>query len=162
MFRTKTVVMGAIVLLLVLAACTPADELRLTRQDQAEIIRLTLERALIDQEIPDYALIKDPQNIVLSLTNIDATLVPELQDINLVALTSEEIQAKADSGGDFLYLEFTEIKAQSQTKVMVSLNNAWAVAEGSKVGYLSGGGFTVEYSRTEVGWVSEIITTWMS
>jgi hypothetical protein len=160
--RIKTLAMGTIVLALALAACSPADETLLTRQDQADIIRLTLERALIDQEIPDYGLLKDTQDIVLSLTNFDAALVPELKDINLVVLTPEEIQAKADSEGDFLYLEFTEIKAESATKVMVSLNNAWAVAEASKVGYLSGGGFTVEYSKTEVGWVGEIIATWMS
>jgi NACalpha-BTF3-like transcription factor len=134
----------------------------LSDEDRAELIRLTLERALIDQEIPDYGLIEDPENIVLSTENIDPELVPELEGVNLEVLTPEEIQQKANEEGDFLHLRFDEITVESADKVIVSLSNSWAVAEDSETGYLSGGGFTIEYTRDGEGWSGEVTTTWIS
>lgn len=134
----------------------------LSEEDRAELIRLTLERALIDQEIPDYGLIEDPQNIVLSSENIDPGLVPELEGVNLIVMTPEEIQQKANEEGDFLYLHFDEITVHSADKVTVSLSNSWAVAEDSETAYLSGGGFTIEYTRDGDGWTGEVTSEWIS
>jgi hypothetical protein len=50
--------------------------------------------------MPDCDLIQDPENIVLSTANIDASLVRTLPGINLILLTREEIQNKADSEGE--------------------------------------------------------------
>ncbi len=144
------------------AGATLGNESPLTREDQAEIVRLTLERALVDQEVPDYQLIKDKKNIVLSMANIDVSLIPTLPGINLIPLTREEIQAKANNEGDFLYLEFIEIEAESDAKATVSLGNTWAVAEDSETAYLSGGGFTIEYTKSADGWLSEVVAVWMS
>ena len=138
------------------------DDSPITREDRANIIRLSLEYALVDQEIPDYGLIQDPENIVLSATNIDADLVPTLPGINLILLTQEEIQDKANREGDFLYIEFTDITVESDTKVTVSLNNTWAVATDSETAYLSGGGFAIEFTKTADGWIGEVGPTWMS
>jgi hypothetical protein len=144
------------------AGATPANESPLTREDQAEIVRLTLERALMDQEIPDYQLIKDKKNIVLSMANIDVTLIPTLPGINLIPLTREEIQAKANNEGDFLYLEFIEIEAESDAKVTVSFASDWARAEGSETLYMGGGGFTIEYTKNADGWLSDVVAMWVS
>lgn len=134
----------------------------LSAQDRTELMRLTLERALVDQEIPDYNLLDDPQNVVLSTENIDAALVPEIEGVTLELLTPEEIQARANEQGDFLHLRFDEISAASADEATVSLSNAWAVAEDSEQGYLSGGGFTVEYTREADGWVGEVTSAWIS
>jgi len=130
--------------------------------DRAQLIRLTLERALLAKEIPDYELLANQEEIILSLKNIDPSLVPELPGVNLITMTPEEIQAKANDEGDFLYLEFQEIVASSPDRVSISLNNGWAVAENSKTGYLSGGGFVIEYVKEGDIWSGEVIGIWIS
>lgn len=139
-----------------------AEEGALSREDKAELVRLTLERALLDEEIPDYGLLPDPENVVLSTENVDAELVPDLPGVTLVLLTPSEIQTRADENGDFLYLRFDEISAESPQKAMVSLSNTWAVADDSDTGYLSGGGFTIEYTKDAGDWSGEIIGAWIS
>jgi hypothetical protein len=137
--------------------------IELPESEMAELIRLTLERALIAQEIPDYTLLTaDREEIVLSTENINAALVPELEGVNLVVLAPEEIQAKANEEGDFLYLKFEEITAVSPTEARVALNNIWMRAEDSEVAYLSGGGFLIEYTKTADGWQGEITSSWIS
>jgi hypothetical protein len=129
----------------------------------AELIRLTLEQALVAQEIPDYGLLTSGRDeIVLSTENMDTALVPELPGVNLVVLSPEEIQAKANEEGDFLYLTFREITAVSATKARVSLDNVWMTAEDSEMMYLSGGGFVIEYSKTAAGWQGEVTEMWIS
>ncbi|MDX1688285.1 MAG: hypothetical protein R3248_09905 [Candidatus Promineifilaceae bacterium] len=139
----------------------PAGDL-LTSEDQPELIRLTLERALVDKEVPDYALLAEQGTFILSTEKVDPTLVPELEGVELTLMTPEEIQARANEEGDFLYLRFDEITAESADKVTVSFSNAWAVAEDSDTGYLSGGGFSIEYVREDGGWNGEITSVWIS
>ena len=140
----------------------PSSELGLPDEDVAELLRLTLERALVAQEIPDYTLLADQPEIVLSTENIDPTLLPELDDVALVTMTPEEIQAKADAEGDFPYLRFQGFTAVSTDKVQVSLGSSWARAVDSEIIYLSGGGFTIEYEKTAAGWHGEVIEAWIS
>jgi hypothetical protein len=141
---------------------TPVGQSSLAPADLAEIIKLTLERALVDQEIPDFQLLEDKENIVLSAENIDPSLAPTLPGINLILLTPEEIQARADEEGDFLYLSFQPIESESESKATVSLNNTWARATDSETMYLSGGGFTVEYTKESGNWTGEVTTAWIS
>ena len=140
----------------------PSSELGLPDEDVAELLRLTLERALVAQEIPDYALLADQPEIVLSTENINPTLLPELDDVALVTMTPEEIQAKADAEGDFPYLRFQGFTAVSTDKVQVSLGSSWARAVDSEIIYLSGGGFTIEYEKTAAGWQGEVTEAWIS
>jgi hypothetical protein len=123
--------------------------------DKAAIVRLSLEWALVDQNIPDYALLlKDSKNVVLSLENLDATLVPELAGVNLTPLAPQEIQNKANQEGDFLHLRFEQLEIQ-ETRATVNLNNSWAVAEDSNMGYLSGGGCILEFHKEAGQWELE-------
>lgn len=140
----------------------PAAALDLPAEDVAELLRLTLERALVDQEIPDYALLADQPQIVLSTENIDPTLLPELDGVNLVTLSPEEIQAKADAEGDFPYLRFQGFSAPANDEVNVSLGSSWATGAESDMIYLSGGGFTINYTRTSDGWSGEVTESWIS
>lgn len=130
--------------------------------DRAQLIRLTLERALLAKEIPDYELLANQGDIILSLKNIDPSLVPALPGVHLITMTPEEIQTRANNEGDFLYLEFQEIVASSPDRVSISLNNGWAAAEDSKTGYLSGGGFVIEFVKEGDVWSGEVVGIWIS
>lgn len=138
------------------------SDLGLPDEDLTELLRLTLERALVDQEIPDYALIADQAEIVLSTENIDLALLPELDGVDLVTMTPEEIQAKADADGDFPYLRFQGFTAVSPDEVNISLGSSWAIGADSDMIYLSGGGFTINYTRTSDGWNGEVTESWIS
>lgn len=140
----------------------PGEEVSLNDEERAELIRLTLERALIDQEIPDYGLLADPAHVVLSTENIDAALLPQLSGVTLELLTPEEIQARADTEGDFLYLRFDEISTAMPGEATVSLSNTWAIGADSDQAYLSGGGFTIEYTKDAGQWTGEISEVWIS
>lgn len=138
------------------------SELGLPDEDLTELLRLTLERALVDQEIPDYALLADQDEIVLSTENIDPALLPALDGVDLVTMSPDEIQAKADADGDFPYLRFQGFTAVSDDEVNVSLGSSWAIAADSDMLYLSGGGFTINYTRSADGWTGEVTEAWIS
>jgi uncharacterized membrane protein len=155
------------VVVLTLSACTPTGPAAvagesLSAEDRTELLRLTLERALVAQEIPDYALLSDLETLVLSSENIDAAEVPALEGVDLVVLTPAEIQARANEEGDFPYLHFQELEVESADKVTVRLGSRWAIAEESDMLYLSGGGFAIEYTREGGSWVGEITEQWIS
>ncbi len=145
-----------------MVACQPLANSKITEDDKAQVVQLSLERALVNQEIPDYHIIADKVNIVLSTENIDPAWVPQLNDINFILLIPKEIQAKADNEGDYLYLHFREIEVQEDGRIIVSLDNIWAISKNSKVAYLSGGGFTIEYHRENGVWVGEVTEGWIS
>ncbi len=129
-------------------------------RDEAELIRLTLERALVAKEIPDYELIRDKENIVLSTENIDLRLVPTIPGVNLILLTPEQIQRKADREGDFLYLRFRELNIQNPENAVVKLDNFWA-GRNSPHMYLSGG-FAIFYSKASGEWRGKVAYMWIS
>lgn len=159
-----------VVCALVMPACTghedPGDpgllvgEERAT-SDEASLVRIALERALVDRMIPDHSLLVSAQPIVLSSENIEAGWVPELDGVSLVLRTAEEIQARADGEGDFLYLRFGTLRVEGD-EASLTLENRWAVAADSPHVYLSGGGFRMEFRRTPFGWTGEITVAWIS
>lgn len=148
--------------LLLLIACQNLTMNTITDVDKAEVIRLTLERALLAREIPDYGLIADKANIVLSTENFDAAWLPQLEGVNIILLDSEALQAKADQEGDFLYLRFQEIEIRNNRSMIVSLDNVWAVSKSTTHVYLSGGGFHIEYHRENGKWIGQITSIWIS
>lgn len=126
--------------------------------DKAEIVKLTLEDALVKKKIPDYnMLIEQRGNIVLSTENIKPDWIPNLSGYKLTLLSPAEIQRK----GDFLYLSFDEFKVKGSC-VAVTLTNSWAVGKKSGMGYLSGGGFTYEYRKQSGKWIGKWIQGWIS
>ena len=137
-------------------------ELSLTDQDKAAIIRLSLERALVAKEIPDYGLWHaGKDSVVLSTENLDVALVPKLPNIDLIILGPDDIQIKADAEGDFMYLRFSELKV-GDAEVQVDLGNWWAVGKDSKVQHLSGGFFTLEYEKVSGEWVGTVLAVALS
>jgi hypothetical protein len=150
--------------LILLGACQGAmQEQGFTTDDKSEIVRLTLERALGDQEIPDYGLLTaGGKTLVLSSENIEDVDVGPVPGFELVVLSRDEIQAKADAEGDFLYLFFNPFEEESIDRVKVSFGSQWAVAQDSTSGYLSGGGLQLVYDRRPEGWVGEVVAAWIS
>jgi hypothetical protein len=141
---------------------TPSQPSKVSDSDKAEIIRLTLEEALVKKKIPDYnLLIEGKESIVLSTKNIKPSWVSDLPGYKLALMSPSEIQKKADSGGDFLHLSFVEFKVKGSC-VAVTLANSWAVGKNSGKGYLSGGGFTYEYRKQSGKWVGKGISGWIS
>jgi hypothetical protein len=133
---------------------------RINDEDMPKIVRLTLERALVKGEIEAYELIKDNETIVLSTENIDLRLIPQMHDVNFTLLSRDEIQDKANQEGDFLYLRFRQLKIED-FRVLISLDNTWAVSEDSGGGYLCGGGFTIEYTKDFFGTLdSKVTVSW--
>ena len=133
--------------------CSPLYSL--TDQDRLELIRQTLERALIGNEmIAAEVSVKDNQSVVLSTENINASLVPNIPNRNLILLRPEEIQEKADDQGDFMFLSFDRIEVRGSV-VQVVLANTLAKGKDSEKteGYMSGGFFTVEYEQISGEWV---------
>ena len=133
--------------------CSPS--LSLTDQDRSELIRQTLELALIGNEmIAAGVLVKDNESVVLSTENTNPSLVPNIPNRNLILLRPEEIQKKADDQGDFMFLSFDRIEVRGSV-VHVVLANTLAKGKDSEKteGYMSGGYFTVEYQQISGEWV---------
>ena len=150
--------MAAGVVIMALAACGQGTE---TEKDRADIIRLSLQWALVDKKISDYALLEDPQNVVISSENIDGTLLP-IPGVNLILLDPQAIQKKANQEGDFLYLVFKQVEVNGSS-AEVSLENTWAVGKDTRRGYLSGGGARIAFDKKSGGWVlREILSFWIS
>ena len=147
-----------------LSSCQTAEQDNsFSTDDKTEVVRLSLEKALADQEIPDYQLlVRESDEIVLSSENITEIEVPDVTGFQLLLLTPEEIQAKANAEGDYLYLQFNPFEVNSPDEVAVGLGSQWAVADDSTVGYLSGGGLQMLYTRGDVGWSGVVEAMWMS
>lgn len=131
--------------------------------DIAEIIRLSLNIALVDKEIPDYHLIKDKENIILCTENLVEGLMPEMDIVNLVILDLDDIQSKADREGDFLYLRFTKLDMHTDGMgATVHLDNMWMSRRGSPYAYLSGGGLNISFIKESGIWNGKIQAIWIS
>ena len=148
---------------LLLAACASAGD-PAQREDEikASLVQQTLERALLAEELPDVGLLLEQGAVVVSLENIEPAWLEGFEEVKLEALTPAEIQQRADQQGDFLFLRFDQIELQGSDRAVVSLSNSWAVSQDSTTGYLSGGGFQLEYQRQGDEWVGEISSLWIS
>jgi hypothetical protein len=148
------------------AVVREASSLSLTDEHRSELIRQTLERVLIGNEMTVAGvLVKENGSVVLSSENINASLVPNIPNRTLILLRPEEIQKKADDQGDFMYLSFDRIGPKAiwvdggwgvdGSVVEVVLANLLAKGKDSEKtdGYMSGGYFTVEYRQISGEWV---------
>ena len=135
------------------AECTPS--LSLTDQDTSELMRQTLVRALIDNDmIAAGVSVNDNESVVLSTENIDVSLVPDLPKRTLVLLGPEEIQKKADDQGDFMFLSFRRIEVRGSIVQAVLANTLAQGKDSEKTeGFHAGGFFTVEYEQQSGEWV---------
>jgi hypothetical protein len=136
---------------------------QITNADKTEIIRRTLESELLGQkphgvhEITDFDLLMRAKGgVVLSSRHLKRKLVPHIPQAKLLVLSPQEIQAKANREGDFLYLIFSRFDVDD-LKVVVTLKKVWAKSKTSKEDYISGGSVTYEYRREKGKWVKRFV-----
>ena len=156
--RRATLTLTLIVFVSASAVC-PAQEKPtdgLTDGDKAEIVRLTLERALVKREIPDYDYIKDLKQVLISNKNIKTELLPKFDGIGFALLKPEEIEERAERvAGSYIYfLEFGKFKVED-AKVMVDLNHY--PKYNRKPGIMAfGGALVFECQRQDGKWACEV------
>lgn len=95
-----------------------------------KLVKRVIETAVVYGQIPDYSLIKDKKNIIISSEIIDSNLLPVLPNIKLIVLSHTEIKKKSNKEGDFLYLRFRKIDIENWN-ARLTLDNTWAVSEKS-------------------------------
>ena len=132
----------------------------LTKEEKAELIKLSLELALVQKRIPDYNIIEKQYEFLLSTENITAEMVPHLEGINLALLEPKEIRERAESRGDYVYyFRFRKFETKGE-KVFVYLDNVPMYAK-NPTRMAFGGGITVEFQKKDGEWVSEINESWI-
>lgn len=122
--------------------------------EEEELVKRVIEIAVVSGKIPDYNLIKDKKNIIISSENIESNLLGVLAGMKFTILTPLEIKEKANKEGDFLYLKFKKIDINIM-KATISIDNNWAVDNKSKVSYLSGGGMTITFHKRFGKWIED-------
>lgn len=161
--RTFTVSLVLTILFVSIPAAESASlsqKSKVTEQDKAEIVKLTLAGVLT----PSSKFLSKKQSeglVILATKNIKPDWVPRVGGFELVLLTASEIQRKANREGDFEYLSFAKFKVKGQ-KVLVELVNTWTKSKDSGMGYLSGGGLTLEYTRNKGKWEGRFISGYVS
>ena len=104
------------------AACSSQPEKAVT--DRQQLIRVALEWALVDKNLPDYAFLPDPTNVLISLDGeagggpsifLSADELPTVPGVTLTALTEEELQKKADAEGSLLRVSLENLVIAADT-----------------------------------------------
>ncbi|MFL6275577.1 MAG: hypothetical protein ACJ74G_10220 [Blastocatellia bacterium] len=125
-----------------------------TDKDTAEIIRLTLERAIVAGEAPDYHMIKDRPPIVISSENLNPNWLPQFPGLELTMLDQQQIQERADASPLFLYLRFRSIQIKGeQAEVVLDVVQARG-KQTKEMGF--GGSLTIEYRKENGKWIGEV------
>jgi hypothetical protein len=137
------------------------NHIKLTEADKLAVIRQSLKTTISRKEIPDYNLLKNKKNIVLSTDNIPFNTGLKLKGFGISLLSNDQIQSKADLEGDFLLLRFGEIRANGN-KIFVVLTNTWTIGKSSNKMYLSGGGIFLEYHKVKNNWIGRSVGGWIS
>jgi len=89
----------------------------------AEIVYETLWIALVEEKIPDHNLLtRNTSTVVLSTELIEDVDVPEwVGSFRILLLSPDQIKAKTDVEGDFLYLLFKKFDLNPEN-ILVSIN----------------------------------------
>jgi len=129
---------------------------------QQQVLERTLRLALLEREVPDYHMLAEQGNIVLSSENITADLQSTAAELGLTLMTPEQVQEKADSEGDFLCLKFSQVQI-GFFRSSVSMDNIWVRSHDSTEGYLSGGGMKITFYNLLGRWLpSPMRAMWIS
>lgn len=127
-------------------------DVRLTQDDRAALVRLALERALVDREIPEFGVMSKYDSFLLSTENIDAESVPKLEGVALKVLEPEEIKEIAEAQGSYVYYLLFRKFVSVGEQIGVELDCVPMYSSKDKVtGF--GGGLTIKYVKQDGKWV---------
>jgi hypothetical protein len=137
---------------------TDGKTFEITDTDKKEIANQVLEEAILKRNNLEY---NQKGEYFLSTENIKPDWIKPLPKIKLKLMTPAEIQAKADSKGDFLYLSFAGFAPKGKC-VLVMLVNGWAKGKSSDNYYLSGSGLIFLYLKESGKWIGKYNGGWIS
>lgn len=143
--------LGVAALVAIGVACGRGDDDQSAVTDRPELIRVVLEWALIDKNLPDYGLLPDPTNVLISLDGLSVDELPTLPGITLTALTEVELQKKADAEGSLLRVSLENV-AIAGDKAEVRVTNWWIASSTDTRGFVSGGSCELELRKTGGQW----------
>ena len=126
-----------------------------TDDDKIELIKRTLKVALVEKQLPDYNLLKDTTQIILSSENIRSSWIPQFSDFHLIVLSPDSIKSLANYKGDFLFLAFKSFSVKENADIQVTLANEWSVSQKSseeKLIFMSGGGLSLFFYKEFGQW----------
>lgn len=132
-----------------------------TRSAKTAVYRLALERALVQKEIQEYYLLeKDP--VILTSENIDPTCIPRIPGIRLAVFTPEQIREKALADGDFMYLQFSNVRIGCSS-ARITLSNIASNYDplNSTLPIMIGGGFTLKCWKVMGKWMGRVVSSWV-
>lgn len=139
-----------------------SDVENLTREDEKEIIKCTLEIGLVEGHIPDFQMLNDTVNIILTAEDIDPLLIPKkVGDKKILLCTRDELQKKADKEGDFMTV-FVSLPVFEDTVVLIDIGDYIIKSKDSDKIYLCGGGFGLKFKKIEDKWVGKVYVEWIS
>jgi hypothetical protein len=135
---------------------------RMIKATKEHIILPNLLNRNFKQGIPGKVLLTDITYIFYGNGRKAYLSIATLTGVNLMLLSPDEIEEKANRDGDFLYLRFKEVKI-GIFKSSVSLDNAWISSKDSNGVYLSGGGLTLQFYNILGKWIeSPFRQRWIS
>ncbi len=141
----------------------PPEPASLAQADRDEMARLALDLALVARQIPDHGLLKDPKHVVVSTENLPAP-PPRLDGVELLPMSADAVQSKADREGDFVYIVLGAPEAHPKG-IRLSIFNRWAIGAASKKAgkiFLSGGGMSLLFHKEGGAWKVDIVTKFIS
>lgn len=142
----------------VAVAYTP--NIKLSDNDKAEIIRLTLELILQNHRLLNFISFEQSKYIHVSSENINVKLNPHINGFSIIELNPQQIQEEADKLGKIMYFHFLQTEIEGSI-VRISIEYSRAVGSKSSNFLLTPccGGFTFEFYRMENGkWIAKRVS----
>jgi hypothetical protein len=115
---------------------------------------------------PDVEIVEDWDKIYVLDRFLQQDCQIHLAEKEVVILSDEAIQARADEDGDFPFFSLDEADV-GESRALLSLKLSWAVSAQSREAgryYLSGGGVRVQFTKVGEAWLAPEgpIAVWMA
>ena len=103
------------------------------------------------KNLPDYGLLPDPTDVLISLDGLSADELPTLPGVILTALTGGELQKTADAEGSLLRLSLENVVIAGDTAEL-RISNWWLRGSTETRQFLSGGPCELRLRKTDGQW----------
>ena len=135
------------------------NSLHLSRIDRADILRECLTLALTEKQLPDYHFFDKVEFIPISSNNITGDSLPNVPGFKFMLLDSTQLWARADSLGNFSFIEFHKIVQMPDNSVDITLDHSWALNRKTRKQHviITSGGFIDIHCYKSLGtWTGEV------